>query len=578
MRSLFRRSALLTALVVLTAPNWATAADIVPFGQSWTYLSPLSDAEDPAFDNPNFDSTWYLPSFNTNGWAGPSQEPFAWPAPDVGVNIDAFTPDNASFIREANTFLEIPESGQRYSVYYRTDFTTAAAANQLALEILADDGAAIYLDGQQVAMFNCCQATGPGDDPFFLELASATGNETSYTVLPILAGQSLSAGSHTLAVQVVSAAVDSSDMGFSMRLVSDYVSESLIQSGSEWRYMLGEEEPSNGTLDWTESDFADAGWFRDIEGFGFEESGADGVYTNDLVQTYLEEMIGTDITTLYLRRGFNVADPTKFDSLDLYVDYDDAFVAYINGQQVASSFADPDSDPTTGIPFDTRADDLGDANHESTNGSGARGELFTIDLSQYTDLLNQGSGNVLAIQGINRNPSSDFAIAQIELLGTGGLTVAPVGVPGDYNNDGLLTAEDIDALSLAVRNGDSSAKYDLNKDGQVDESDRTTWIEGLRKTYIGDSNMDGEFSTSDFVQVFQRGEYEDGIAGNSTWEDGDWTGDGDFDTRDFVAAFQSGGFEAGPRAAVAAVPEPASSLLLVIGTMLLGIKRRAVSF
>lgn len=56
----------------------------------------------------------------------------------------------------------------------------------------------------------------------------------------------------------------------------------------------------------------------------------------------------------------------------------------------------------------------------------------------------------------------------------------------------------------------------------------------------GDANRDGVFDSSDLVAVFQIGEYDDGIAKNSTWGDGDWNGDGEFDSADLVVAFQSG--------------------------------------
>jgi hypothetical protein len=59
----------------------------------------------------------------------------------------------------------------------------------------------------------------------------------------------------------------------------------------------------------------------------------------------------------------------------------------------------------------------------------------------------------------------------------------------------------------------------------------------------GDSNGDGRFDSSDLVQVFQRGQYEDNILGNSTWEDGDWDGDGDFTTSDLVFAFTAGTYQ-----------------------------------
>ncbi|MCA9212033.1 MAG: lamin tail domain-containing protein, partial [Planctomycetales bacterium] len=60
----------------------------------------------------------------------------------------------------------------------------------------------------------------------------------------------------------------------------------------------------------------------------------------------------------------------------------------------------------------------------------------------------------------------------------------------------------------------------------------------------GDSNGDGIFDSSDFVLVFQAGEYEDGIAGNSTFEEGDWDGDGDFTSSDFVFVFTVGNYVA----------------------------------
>ncbi|MCA9197495.1 MAG: hypothetical protein KDA87_08155, partial [Planctomycetales bacterium] len=65
----------------------------------------------------------------------------------------------------------------------------------------------------------------------------------------------------------------------------------------------------------------------------------------------------------------------------------------------------------------------------------------------------------------------------------------------------------------------------------------------IRSTF-GDANLDNRFNSSDLVQVFEAGEYEDGIAGNSTWQTGDWNGDGEFDSSDLVFALQFAGYEA----------------------------------
>jgi hypothetical protein len=92
-------------------------------------------------------------------------------------------------------------------------------------------------------------------------------------------------------------------------------------------------------------------------------------------------------------------------------------------------------------------------------------------------------------------------------------------------------------------------------------------------TFFGDSDLDLEFNTGDLVAVFQAGQFEDGVANNSTWATGDWDGDGEFGSGDFILAFQEGGFEQGPRAAVSAVPEPNAALLAVIAAI--GLMRRA---
>lgn len=150
------------------------------------------------------------------------------------------------------------------------------------------------------------------------------------------------------------------------------------------------------------------------------------------------------------------------------------------------------------------------------------------------------------------------------------ITLRVVGsptIPGDFNGNGVLDAADINDLSEQVRNASTNLDYDVNMDGAVNGADRTYWVDVLKGTYLGDSNLDGEFSSADFVLVFQAGQYEDATPGNSVWETGDWNGDGDFGSSDFVVAFQAGGFEQGPRAAVAAVPEPSTACLMLICSM-----------
>ena len=126
-------------------------------------------------------------------------------------------------------------------------------------------------------------------------------------------------------------------------------------------------------------------------------------------------------------------------------------------------------------------------------------------------------------------------------------------VVGDYDDDHLLTVADVDILMTRVRKGPFSGSYDLNEDGVLDSSDVRVWVEDLKNTWFGDANLDSEFNSTDLVEVFKGGQYEDGIALNSTWGTGDWNADGEFKSGDLVFAFAGGGYEFGPRAEIAIV-------------------------
>ena len=114
---------------------------------------------------------------------------------------------------------------------------------------------------------------------------------------------------------------------------------------------------------------------------------------------------------------------------------------------------------------------------------------------------------------------------------------------------------------------------DLDSDGDIDFDDRVAWVYETNNTYFGDSNLDGVFDSGDFVHVFQIGQFEDNIPGNSNWEAGDWNGDGDFTSSDIVLAFQEGGYDMPRKNAAQVVPEPSAIFLLGIGLCCFFIRR-----
>jgi len=209
---------------------------------------------------------------------------------------------------------------------------------------------------------------------------------------------------------------------------------------------------------------------------------------------------------------------------------------------------------------------------------------FTYDPTQGNLLMDVVSFSGQDIAQIDDQDSTMIGVFSPDPLGeegeilNAGLVVKflfqEAGIPGDFDSNGVLEANDIDLLSAEVRAGSNTPSFDLNDDNLVNNGDRTVWVNELKQTYFGDADLNGEFNSGDFVIVFQAGEYEDGVAGNSGWATGDWDGDTEFASGDFVVAFQAGGFEQGPRAAVAAVPEPASWVLLSLALLMTFHRRR----
>ena len=95
---------------------------------------------------------------------------------------------------------------------------------------------------------------------------------------------------------------------------------------------------------------------------------------------------------------------TEVEALMLNIRFNDDFIAYVNGVEVARSLE--------GIPGRARRFDARSAAQEDD-----RNRTIVIPLSRYPGLLTTSSENVLAIQGFNgRLLSSDFVLAELELV------------------------------------------------------------------------------------------------------------------------------------------------------------------
>ncbi|MEM6735394.1 MAG: CotH kinase family protein [Bacteroidota bacterium] len=150
---------------------------------------------------------------------------------------------------------------------------------------------------------------------------------------------------------------------------------SVIIPGSEWRYRVPDSElPQN----WTEAAYNDQTWDLGPSGIGYGDGDDETLIANTL--------------SLFMRAQFELNSADTVHRLLLDIDFDDGFVAYLNGVEVARSFMEG-----TNPSFNQPASGF----HEANLYRGQDPERFEID----TALLVDGA-NVVAIQVHNENINS----------------------------------------------------------------------------------------------------------------------------------------------------------------------------
>ncbi len=174
--------------------------------------------------------------------------------------------------------------------------------------------------------------------------------------------------------------------------------ETIIDKGDNWRYRLGASEPPPT---WRSRDFDDSNWYLGPSGFGYGD--------ND------DATIVPAVMSLYLRTSFIIPDKNQIARALLHIDFDDAFVAYLNDQEIARANIGTYGDhPAYNQPAWTY--------REAQMYQGGAPEEFEI-LDPST--IFQTGKNVLAIQVHNSGlESSDLSLIPFLTLGTTSLITA----------------------------------------------------------------------------------------------------------------------------------------------------------
>jgi hypothetical protein len=224
-------SAFLASGTVITRAEAARRVSLVRARSTWRYLD----------NGSNQGTAWRQPEFNYATWAaGPAE--LGYGDSDEATRV-SFGPN---------------EAAKYVTTYFRHTFqaTNVGAFENLSLGLLVDDGAVVYLNGQEVYRTN--MPAGAIGYQTYAATAFVDPRESSFneaTISPTL----LVPGTNVIAVEVHQATADSSDLSFDLdlrgllarpRLAVRYEDNCVVLSGLRAGYVL--EEASNLRGPWNE--------------------------------------------------------------------------------------------------------------------------------------------------------------------------------------------------------------------------------------------------------------------------------------------------------------------------------------
>lgn len=163
--------------------------------------------------------------------------------------------------------------------------------------------------------------------------------------------------------------------------------ETIVRVGDSCQYFVPDSEIGTS---WKETNFIDNAWDTGQSGFG---------YGDDDDNTILPE--GT--VCVYLRYDFDLSELSDIAAMYIDIDYDDGFVAYLNGVEVArANIIDP-------ISWNMELEN----DHEASMYSGINPERF--DISEFLNSTLITGKNILAVEVHNVTASSSDMSANVFL-------------------------------------------------------------------------------------------------------------------------------------------------------------------
>ncbi|MFI5203921.1 MAG: CotH kinase family protein [Flavobacteriales bacterium] len=178
--------------------------------------------------------------------------------------------------------------------------------------------------------------------------------------------------------------------------------ETVVYENLSWKYL---EPTAPVPANWNTMAFVDTAWNSAPGGFGYGDGD--------------DNMIITNAFSIFQRITFTIIDTADIDDIILNIDFDDAYVAFINGAEISRSNISATGSP----PYNLSAN----GEHEAVMYAGGYPDQVVINKSTWKNFITNGN-NLLCVQTHNVSAfSSDMSTRVWLQLGmkTPGMTYGP---------------------------------------------------------------------------------------------------------------------------------------------------------
>ena len=206
--------------------------------------------------------------------------------------------------------------------------------------------------------------------------------------------------------------------------------ETIVKDNSSWYYQV---PTTASSPEWITPSFTVNSWLQGNGGFGYGD-GDDNT------------IIPSSSVSVYTRIEFNIININEIVAMALHFDYDDGFVAYLNGTEVARNGLSGTGQPTF--------NQLATISHEAKLYQNQQPDQLILNQNQFNGLLVNGT-NVFCVEVHNQLANStDFTCRNFLSVGVNNPSITYGPIPSWFTPPFILTSSNLPIVVLDTYNVD----------------------------------------------------------------------------------------------------------------------------